>query len=175
MEAVNEMLETGAERSGKARRPGEGRSGLPAAVNPVSSRVIDQVLLGVSTRVRGRSRFGVAKARGYQRSLPALPERIRSRGCSKSGGGRHVVARTRQSVEEFLCGGWRIWILPFSFWTGSMWPSTGWWSRWGLPWLGASGGWGTGRARPRAPGSAASSCRIFFPAGFASRGLYGFV
>jgi len=58
-------------------------------VDPVCERVIEQILLGVSTR-------------GYGRSLERLPEGIRSRGASKSAASRHVVERTRSRVEEFL-------------------------------------------------------------------------
>jgi putative transposase len=58
-------------------------------VDPVCERVIEQILLGVSTR-------------GYGRSLERLPEGIRSRGTSKSAASRHVVERTGSRVEEFL-------------------------------------------------------------------------
>jgi putative transposase len=58
-------------------------------VDPVCERVIEQILLGVSTR-------------GYGRSLERLPGGIRSRGASKSAASRHVVERTRSRVEEFL-------------------------------------------------------------------------
>lgn len=58
-------------------------------LDPVSERVVEQILLGVSTR-------------GYERSLGRLPEPIASRGASKSAASRHVVERTRVKVEEFL-------------------------------------------------------------------------
>ncbi len=58
-------------------------------VDPVCERVIEQILLGVSTR-------------GYGKSLERLPEGIRSRGTSKSAASRHVVERTGRRVEEFL-------------------------------------------------------------------------
>lgn len=58
-------------------------------LDPVSERVVEQILLGVSTR-------------GYQRSLERLPEAIASRGASKSAASRHIVERTRVKVEEFL-------------------------------------------------------------------------
>lgn len=58
-------------------------------VDPVCERVIEQILLGVSTR-------------GYGSSLERLPEGIRSRGTSKSAASRHVVERTRSRVEAFL-------------------------------------------------------------------------
>lgn len=57
--------------------------------DPVPEKVIDQILLGVSTR-------------GYGRSLPALPAGVRGRGASKSAASRHVVKETATGVASFL-------------------------------------------------------------------------
>jgi putative transposase len=54
--------------------------------DPVPERVVEQILLGVTTR-------------GYDRSLPHKPTEP-TRGASKSAASRHVVARTREKVTE---------------------------------------------------------------------------
>ncbi|TLN04596.1 hypothetical protein FDZ71_11975, partial [bacterium] len=59
------------------------------SLDPVCERVMDQILLGVSTR-------------GYGRSLGPLPAELRGRGTSKSTTSRHVVERTSARVAEFL-------------------------------------------------------------------------
>jgi putative transposase len=57
--------------------------------DPLTERVMEQVLLGVS-------------ARGYAPSLEALPEGTRSRGASKSAVSRRLVARTRTQLASQL-------------------------------------------------------------------------
>jgi transposase-like protein len=60
-----------------------------AAVDPMSERVVEQVLLGVSTR-------------GYEASLEPLPEAVPTRGTSKSAVGRQLITRTIAKAREFL-------------------------------------------------------------------------
>lgn len=55
--------------------------------DPLPERVMDQILLGVSTR-------------GYPKSLESPPQNARSRGTSKSAVSRHVVARTQKALSE---------------------------------------------------------------------------
>lgn len=57
--------------------------------DPLSEKVIEQILLGVSTR-------------GYERSLERPAPSLRSRGASKSAASRHVVGETRKRVEALL-------------------------------------------------------------------------
>jgi transposase-like protein len=57
--------------------------------DPLTSRVLEQILLGVSTR-------------RYERSLEPLGALVPSRGTSKSAVSRTFVAATRRSVEEAL-------------------------------------------------------------------------
>lgn len=57
--------------------------------DPLTTRVMEQLLLGVSTR-------------GYTRSLEAPPAGRRSRGASKSAVSRLVVARTRAELTQQL-------------------------------------------------------------------------
>lgn len=79
----------------KPRVRGGGRElALPAfeqlrAADPLPERVLQQILLGVSTR-------------GYDRSIEAAPPRTRSYGTSKSAASRHVVARTEARMREHL-------------------------------------------------------------------------
>jgi len=78
----------------RVRAVGGGEITLPGieelrGLDPVSEKVIEQILVGVSTR-------------SYGRSLERLPEGIRSRGTSKSAASRHIVERTKSRVEEFL-------------------------------------------------------------------------
>ena len=58
-------------------------------MDSVCERVVEQILLGVSTR-------------GYQKSLERLPSLMSKRGASKSAASRHVVERTSKRVEEFV-------------------------------------------------------------------------
>lgn len=58
-------------------------------VDPLPERVVEQILLGVSTR-------------GYDRSLEAAPPGVPSRGTSRSAASRHLVARTTARVHDFL-------------------------------------------------------------------------
>lgn len=74
----------------------DGQRELPLALwermarqDPLSDRVMEQMLVGVSTR-------------NYQRSLEPLPPPLRSRGTTRSAVSRHFVARTQSQVESFL-------------------------------------------------------------------------
>jgi hypothetical protein len=58
------------------------------AVDPLPARVLNQVLLGVSTR-------------GYQRSPEAVPT-ARARGTSKSAASRHLVSRMGTRMRDHL-------------------------------------------------------------------------
>lgn len=58
--------------------------------DPLPARVINQILVGVSTR-------------GYESSLERPLERVKSRGTSKSAASRHVVAETRSQLSSYLC------------------------------------------------------------------------
>lgn len=60
-----------------------------AKTDPLTERVVEQVLLGVSTR-------------RYDRSLESLPPGITERGTSKSAVSRSFVAATRRAVETEL-------------------------------------------------------------------------
>lgn len=57
--------------------------------DPLPERVLNQILLGVSTR-------------GYESSLERPLERVRSRGTSKSAASRHLVSETRRKLSSFL-------------------------------------------------------------------------
>lgn len=57
--------------------------------DPLTDRVMEQMLVGVSTR-------------NYGRSLEPLPSSLRSRGTTRSAVSRHFVARTQTQVESFL-------------------------------------------------------------------------
>jgi putative transposase len=57
--------------------------------DPLSERVMNQILLGVSTR-------------GYEASLEPRPPRVRARGSSKSSASRSLVAKTRQRLSASL-------------------------------------------------------------------------
>jgi transposase-like protein len=56
-------------------------------LDPLRERVVERILLGVSTR-------------GYERSVEAPPARVPRRGTSKSAASRNLVARTRQKLRE---------------------------------------------------------------------------
>jgi transposase-like protein len=60
--------------------------------DPLSERVIEQMLVGVSTR-------------NYERSLEPLPAAVPITGTSRSAVSRHFVASTRSQVEKFLSRG----------------------------------------------------------------------
>jgi putative transposase len=80
-----------AQRSGTGRRH---EIALPAlehfkALDPLPERVVNQILLGVSTR-------------GYEGSLEARPNQVLSRGASKSATSRQLIKRTRSSMEAQL-------------------------------------------------------------------------
>ena len=80
-----------------AKQGGAGRRheiALPAlehfkALDPLPERVVNQILLGVSTR-------------GYEASLEPRPNRVLSRGASKSATSRQLIKRTRSSMEAQL-------------------------------------------------------------------------
>lgn len=57
--------------------------------DPLPERVLNQIVLGVSTR-------------GYERSLDVAPVEARSRGTSKSAASRHLVARMRARMKDQL-------------------------------------------------------------------------
>lgn len=57
--------------------------------DPLPERVVNQILLGVSTR-------------GYESSLERPLERVRSRGTSKSAASRHLISETRRKLSSFL-------------------------------------------------------------------------
>jgi transposase-like protein len=57
--------------------------------DPISERVVDQIILGVSTR-------------GYADSLESLPPEIDNRGDSKSAASRHIVKQTTLAMTEYL-------------------------------------------------------------------------
>jgi len=57
--------------------------------DPLPERVLNQILLGVSTR-------------GYESSLERPLQRVRSRGTSKSAASRHLVSETRRKLSSFL-------------------------------------------------------------------------
>jgi transposase-like protein len=68
--------------------------GLPSverfqATDPLPERVVNQILLGVSTR-------------GYEASLEAAPPGVSSRGTSKSAASRHLVERMGSKMREYF-------------------------------------------------------------------------
>lgn len=80
-------------RRPRVRRTTGGEATLPAVAafrsrDPLTARMMQQLLAGVSTR-------------GYDASLEARPAR-RTRGSSKSAVSRAVVRRTRQRLQEYL-------------------------------------------------------------------------
>ena len=56
-------------------------------LHPLPERVVERILLGVSTR-------------GYGRSVEAPPATVQRRGTSKSASSRNLVARTRQKLRD---------------------------------------------------------------------------
>jgi len=57
--------------------------------DPLPEKVVNQILLGVSTR-------------GYESSLDPPIERVPHRGASKSAASRHLVASTRKKLDDYL-------------------------------------------------------------------------
>lgn len=57
--------------------------------DPLPEKVVNQILVGVSTR-------------GYESSLERPLSRVRSRGSSKSAASRHLVAETRRKLSSYL-------------------------------------------------------------------------
>jgi transposase-like protein len=78
----------------RIRAVGGGEAQLRSAhhfrsVDPVPARVLNQILLGVSTR-------------GYRHSLEPVPAGISARGASKSAASRHLIARMSGQLREQL-------------------------------------------------------------------------
>lgn len=78
----------------RVRRRGGCEEVLPTlahlrGTDPLPDRVVDQILVGVSTR-------------GYDSSLEPVPPGVRTRGASKSAASRHLVARTAGKVKEHM-------------------------------------------------------------------------
>jgi transposase-like protein len=59
------------------------------AVDPLPARVLNQILLGVSTR-------------GYHKSLEPIPAELVARGASKSAASRHLIARMTDQLRKQL-------------------------------------------------------------------------
>jgi len=57
--------------------------------DPLPERVLNQILVGVSTR-------------GYESSLDKPAVKLKSRGTSKSAASRHLVSQTKKKLEEYL-------------------------------------------------------------------------
>ena len=57
--------------------------------DPLPERVLNQILVGVSTR-------------GYESSLDKPAAQLKSRGTSKSAASRHLVSQTSKKLEEYL-------------------------------------------------------------------------
>ena len=60
-----------------------------ASQDPLTARVLNQILLGVSTR-------------GYARSLEEVPGDLEAYGTDRSSVSRHFVARSQAQVQEYL-------------------------------------------------------------------------
>jgi transposase-like protein len=78
----------------RVRRKGGGEVALPSieafrAADPLAARVMEQIVLGVSTR-------------GYERSLEPAPEEVKSRGTGKSAASRALIEKTTEKVTDFL-------------------------------------------------------------------------
>jgi transposase-like protein len=78
----------------RVRRKGGGEVALPVvesfkSADPLPARVMEQVLLGVSTR-------------GYGDSLDAIPDDVRAKGTSKSAASRALVEKTSEKLAEFV-------------------------------------------------------------------------
>lgn len=78
----------------RVRAVGGGEAQLKSAlhfrtVDPVPARVLNQILLGVSTR-------------GYRHSLEPVADGISARGASKSAASRHLIARMSGQLREQL-------------------------------------------------------------------------
>lgn len=78
----------------RVRAVGGGEAQLKSAAHfrasdPVPMRVLNQILLGVSTR-------------GYQQSLEPVPAELSARGASKSTASRHLIARMRDKLRAQL-------------------------------------------------------------------------
>ena len=78
----------------RARTVGNDEVVLPswkqfADEDPLTHRVVEQMMLGVATRK-------------YKRSLEPLPFQVQERGTSKSAASRHFVAATTRNLDEWL-------------------------------------------------------------------------
>ena len=77
----------------RVRRKGGGEATLPmlaafAATDTLPERVMEQILLGVSTR-------------GYADSLEPVPDSVEVKGTSKSAASRALIAKTKQKLAQF--------------------------------------------------------------------------
>ena len=57
--------------------------------DPMAARVLEQIVLGVSTR-------------GYERSLESVPVEIETRGTSKSAASRALIDKTAEKLSDFV-------------------------------------------------------------------------
>lgn len=78
----------------RVRRRGGGEVALPSLealrnADPLTTRVAEQIVLGVSTR-------------GYARSLEPVPEEMQARGTGKSSASRALITKTSQGLAAFL-------------------------------------------------------------------------
>lgn len=78
----------------RVRKKGGGEAALPIieafrASDPLPEHVMEQILLGVSTR-------------GYAPSLERVPESMKTRGTSKSAASRALVEKTAEKLAEFV-------------------------------------------------------------------------
>lgn len=78
----------------RVRRKGGGEEMLPSvdafrAADPLAARVMEQIVLGVSTR-------------GYARSLEPAPKEVKSQGTSKSAASRALIDKTSEKLAAFL-------------------------------------------------------------------------
>jgi len=78
----------------RVRRRGGGEEILPSVAafreaDPLSARVAEQIVLGVSTR-------------GYERSLEPVAEDLQTRGTSKSAASRALIDKTTEKLTAFL-------------------------------------------------------------------------
>jgi putative transposase len=78
----------------RVRKRGGGEVELPSVESfresdPLSLRVIEQIVLGVSTR-------------GYDRSLESVPDELTTRGTSKSAASRALIDKTTEKLAEFV-------------------------------------------------------------------------
>jgi len=78
----------------RVRQKGGGEAELPTLEafrhsDPMAARVLEQIVLGVSTR-------------GYDRSLESVPDELETRGTSKSAASRALIDKTAEKLAEFV-------------------------------------------------------------------------